>query len=402
MKKHYLYTDMSLKHVFIISILSVGALLFARSAGYAQTLPHVTAVDTLLLDDGSLYMGQLKDSLFNGTGKMIYADGTIYKGEWKDGLWHGNGELHFPDGDFYQGEFSGNEFNGTGAYYYSNGASYEGHWENGRFNGAGRMKYADGSTYAGEWKDDAKEGLGVLYNATDSILTKGYFHKDQYLTSSHEIYYNISTGHADEVHLPMEKTEPNPVAFYMGVTYGTRQLLSIHFGMRQERGVFAGLLAGVSMAHDKGIGKQAFDYYLPAPEFDLETGEYFQPRREYSFYVDWDEYPNEILNEQTYPKAHIQAEAGWKWKHIALGGSAGITFNYTIRNCRGGKGSPFAESELYYREKMTGIGFAYRVFSDIIIKHFDNPEHFSDLYDVSFRIGYGCKEGLFMGLGTSF
>ena len=59
--------------------------------------------DTILFEDGSLYTGQLSDSVFNGNGKMIYSDNTIYNGEWKNGMWDGKGELHFPDGDFYQG-----------------------------------------------------------------------------------------------------------------------------------------------------------------------------------------------------------------------------------------------------------------------------------------------------------
>ena len=394
MKKHYLYTDMSLKHVFTVSLLSIGTLLFARGACHAQDLSDSIPMDTILLDDGSLYMGQIRDSLFNGTGKMIYSDGTIYNGQWENGLWQGNGELHFPDGDFYQGEFSRNEFNGTGTYHYSNGASYEGEWKDGRFNGAGRMKYADGSTYAGEWKDDVKEGLGVLYNAPDSILVKGYFHNDLFLTTSHEYYYDVKQGNISQIR-PSASEEPKEQEYqtflYTGLSYSTNQLLSLQLAIIRPTGPFIGLSAGVAFEQSNGIGRPSFDYYYPDPEYDPETGEYFHFPTEKVIYADWDEYMDEVLNERVYPKAQILVEAGWKWKLFALGGGAGVAFNSTIRNCMGGKGSPFKDGELYYREKLTGTGFAYRVFSDIAVKN-----------DVSFRIGYGNREGLLMGLGICF
>ena len=105
MKNPYLYTDMSLKHVFILSLLWVTPSLTRMFA--ADETP--VATDTIFFDDGSWYLGQVSDSLFNGYGKMVYPDSTVYEGEWKDGLWDGNGEIFYSDGDHYKGDFREHE-----------------------------------------------------------------------------------------------------------------------------------------------------------------------------------------------------------------------------------------------------------------------------------------------------
>jgi len=364
-------------------------MLFCTWGAHAQVLN-----DTILFEDGSLYTGQLSDSVFNGNGKMIYSDNTIYNGEWKNGMWDGKGELHFPDGDFYQGEFHENEFSGYGVYNYSNGARYEGYWKNGKFDGAGTMRYADGSTYTGEWKNDLKEGAGVLYDSADSSLHKGYFHYDQYLTSDHEVYYDIVNGKANETDIskkPKRDSDRDTEMFiYSGMTYGLNQLLSIDCSLGREEGFFGGLCLGITMAQH-GVGKPAFDIeteYI----FDPETGEFVSAHSDKILYVDWDEYMDEVVTERTYPKAQILAQAGWRWRRLALGGAAGVTIKYAIRNCLGGKGSAFENGELYYREKITGVGFGYRVFGDVVLKRFDGS------HSISFRVGYGNADSVFMGL----
>ena len=378
----YLYTDMSLKHLFILSLLLPCALNI-----HAQV--HN---DTICFEDGSVYIGQIADSLFNGKGKMIYADRTVYEGEWKDGLWHGKGELLYSDGDSYSGEFSEHKFNGYGTYNYADGGSYEGYWENGLFNGAGTMNYADGSTYTGKWEKDLKEGPGVYYDAYDNTLYKGYFHNDHYLTSNYDIYYDVYKGFIDEEQL-FEQRENEPLArnmIYSGFSCGWGQILSAQFDFGPERGLFAGFCIGLDIA-SHGKGKESFIY-----EYDDEVGYNVMVTL-----VKWDEYMDEVITEKTYPKIELLGEMGWRWKKITLGGSAGITIDMTYRNCRGGQGSPFGSDELYYREKATGCGFAYRVFSDIIIKRYIASD-LSDLLNVSFRVGYGNCDGLFMGLGICF
>ena len=386
MKNPYLYTDMSLKHVFILSIMSLSAL-----AAHAFTLN-----DTILFDDGSLYIGEIADSLFNGNGKIIYADNTIYKGEWKDGMFNGKGELHFPDGDFYTGEFCNNEFSGYGVYWYSNGARYEGHWENGRFNGNGKMTYADGSTYSGEWRDDKREGLGVLNDASDSTLYKGYFHNDTYLTSNYDIYYEVNRGY--EYLLEKEtKDESKMNMFSLGLTYGTNHFLSMHFSVGQRTGPFAGIGIGMSVIQH-GAGKRAYEVTIYT-EYDEEGSA--MSYAEHEVLVGWDDYPDEIVKEITFPQEQLLFETGWRWRHITLGGSAGVIWNKTIRNCRGGKGSHYNEGEFYYREKMADYKFGYRAFGEVAFRNFFDPET-TDITSITLRAGYGNADGLFIGLGLYF
>lgn len=382
----YLYAYMSAKRIFLVPIMFL-----VSWAAQAQVQN-----DTVLFDDGSLYTGQISDSLFNGNGKMIYSDNTIYNGEWKNGMWEGKGELHFPDGDFYQGEFHENEFNGQGVYNYRNGARYEGEWKNGRFDGAGTMRYADGSTYTGEWKNDLKEGAGVLYDASDSSLFKGYFHNDNYLTSDHEVYYDIVNGNTQTTAVSANKIpeQDYEMLIYTGFTCGFNQLLSINLSAGHKTGLFGGFCAGVALVR-KGKGKPSFEIETKET-FDPETGEYVSIYSDKVVLVDWDDYMDEVISEKTYHKAQILAEAGWRWRRLALGGGIGVAIKQSIRNCMGGKGSPFNNGELYYREKITGVGLGYRLFGDLCIRQFYEN---SSLY---FRLGYGNGDGVFMGFGLSF
>jgi len=379
----YLYTDMSLKHLFILSLLLPCVLNLHAQAHN----------DTICFEDGSVYIGQITDSLFNGRGKMIYADKTIYEGEWKDGLWNGKGELSYPDGDSYSGEFKEHKFNGYGTYKYADGGNYEGYWENGLFNGNGTMNYSDGSTYTGKWENDLKEGPGVYYDASDNTLYKGYFHNDYYLTSNYDFYYDVYRGYVEEEDLlsGQGQTESGDrLLIYSGISYSLGQILSAQFDFGPEQGLFIGFCIGLDIA-SHGKGKESFGY-----EYDEEAGQNVMV-----VYVKWDEHMNEVITEKTYPKIEILGELGWRWKNIALGGSAGITLNDTFRNCRGGQGSYFGSDEFYYREKITGCGFNYRIFTDIVIKRRYTPDR-PDLFNVSFRVGYGNCERLFMGVGICF
>ena len=63
-------------HRFIIPVICS----LLSLAGYAATPNDSITADTLLLDDGSLYIGQVRDSLLNGHGRCIFPDGTVYDG----------------------------------------------------------------------------------------------------------------------------------------------------------------------------------------------------------------------------------------------------------------------------------------------------------------------------------
>jgi hypothetical protein len=60
---------------------------------------------TFTYPDGSAYVGEFKDSKYNGQGKLSYTDGSKYVGEFKNNLPNGQGTLTYPDGRKYQEEF---------------------------------------------------------------------------------------------------------------------------------------------------------------------------------------------------------------------------------------------------------------------------------------------------------
>ena len=379
----YLYTDMSLKHVFLLSILSIGALT-------AHAFPEVMTPafnDTIRFEDGSWYLGEISDSLFNGRGKMFYADSTVYEGDWKDGLWDGHGELAFPDGDSYSGEFRQHEFSGYGTYLYADGGKYEGYWENGMFNGAGTMEYPDGSIYSGEWKDDMKHGLGVYYYAPQRTLTKGYFRNDVF-----DMYYGLLENgpmQDDNSHTAqVSPAKPDDGKFHneglteISLSFGTGQMLAIHADFHTSDLFFAGFQLGFNTGMHE-IGEVSVTT-------DEETGERIT-------LVDWDWYPNEILTEKTYQSVKISGECGLSWRRLSLGTALGIGLNNTIRNCRSREDndSYYEAGTLYFRQKITGVKFAYDVFAQFVPK-------FNPWIDVSLRTGYSNIDRFYVGLGIIF
>tara|TARA_B100000780_G_C21087317_1_gene438094 strand:- start:1113 stop:1511 length:399 start_codon:yes stop_codon:yes gene_type:complete len=58
---------------------------------------------TFTLPNGSKYVGDWKDGIFNGQGTATVADGAKYVGEWKDGKRSGQGTLTHADGKIEEG-----------------------------------------------------------------------------------------------------------------------------------------------------------------------------------------------------------------------------------------------------------------------------------------------------------
>lgn len=394
MKNPYLYTDMSLKHVFILSLLWVSSPLTRMFA--ADQAPAAT--DTIFFEDGSWYIGQVSDSLFNGYGKMVYPDSTVYEGEWKDGLWDGKGELFYSDGDHYKGDFQKHEFSGEGIYEYSNGAKYEGNWEHNMFNGAGTLNYADGSLYAGNWKDDLKDGVGVLYDVNSGELYKGYFSNDEYVGEEPPAmpqenpgqepltgnYYrpqaygqNYLSGRTDNsFHLR------NDIVF--GISFSTGKVLGIDLDYYLTNHFFTGLSIGINVK-DPSKGE-------PASYIDDETNSRVT-------LIEWNELLFEINEEVSLKRFAISANAGYSWRRFTLGTSLGIGFCEKIRNCTSSRQNPeFAPGTDYFRlDPGSDVFFNYKAFTDFIF-----IKNRGDLNYASVRLGYGNFSGASMGLAISF
>ena len=132
-----------------------------------------TKIDTIthkiLMPDGAIYEGELKDGLANGFGKFTYPEpdgdpkysslfekGLIYEGDFLNGKKHGFGKLS-NENYVYDGNWKFNEKSGLGKETEYKGSDtiieYEGEFENDRKNGNGTFKeYGEGVLYPFEFE----------------------------------------------------------------------------------------------------------------------------------------------------------------------------------------------------------------------------------------------------------
>jgi hypothetical protein len=165
---------------------------------------------TQVWGDADVYIGNFKDSLPNGKGKLTAGStGYTYEGDFIDGKYSGNGVLTYPNGDKYVGQFKNDGRDGTGIFtmksgwvykgefesdlYYgkgsllaNNGKGYDGEWRQGKKYGIGTYNFDDGSSYTGSWKNDKKEGQGK-YTKANGNYAEGLFKNDKVFKVK---YYN--------------------------------------------------------------------------------------------------------------------------------------------------------------------------------------------------------------------
>jgi len=122
---------------------------------------NVTETKTINYDNGSIYVGQMKDGKRNGKGIMTLHNGIKFEGEFRDDNLNGHGILTSPQGDRYEGDFVDFEMNGHGIYIWPGGEKYEGEFRNNKKNGHGIYTVPDGGKYDGEFKDGIKNGYGI-------------------------------------------------------------------------------------------------------------------------------------------------------------------------------------------------------------------------------------------------
>ena len=202
------------------------------------------------------YTGEIKNSMPNGFGTMVYSNEDIYEGEWQDGLRHGTGTLTCYNEDGYVD------------------SKYIGNWENNKKNGIGSFESGD-SKYSGEWKNDKKNGIGTFEN-TDYQYTgdwqDGYMQgQGEYITKPRNEIYEHYLGEMYENR-------------YSGVgnlkTYRNGDLYKIENGFFVI-GLFQGENINVSLPKDitisdRTIGDNLGRYYGESSSFfDLwSTGGY--------------------------------------------------------------------------------------------------------------------------------
>ena len=149
-------------------------------------------------DDGNVYIGELRDNVKHGVGRMEWADGQVYEGDFKNGLIHGEGTITLPsgeaytgtferevrhgygvltrpNGDVYRGTFVKGQLTGEGSYeHHVSGDRYEGFFRNGERHGLGVLVAVDGERYEGGFRSDEKNGYGIL-RQIDGSEYRGFF-----------------------------------------------------------------------------------------------------------------------------------------------------------------------------------------------------------------------------------
>jgi hypothetical protein len=116
------------------------------------------------------FEGVFKDGFFY-KGMCVYNGNKIYVGEFKNNLEHGHGKLNYPSGNKYEGEFEDGHRT-KGRWYYKNGHVFEGEFnENGYMHGAGEIHYINGDILKGNWKDGNRNGKQILYYHIDNEIS---------------------------------------------------------------------------------------------------------------------------------------------------------------------------------------------------------------------------------------
>ena len=126
---------------------------------------------TVYLEDGNIYLGTLKNGVFDGNGTLSSEDNKyLYNGEWKDGLKHGKGQL-ITEKIKYSGKFENDQFSGNrGILCDEKGNIYEGDFLNGKFEGYGHYKMSNGDNYIGEFKNGLFDGKGQLTDKNGNVF----------------------------------------------------------------------------------------------------------------------------------------------------------------------------------------------------------------------------------------
>ena len=158
---------------------------------------------TINIENEGRYIGEIKNGLRHGKGKMIYNNGNIYEGNWLNDLFDGKGNyLHKKYGQnisgdwengylirgqiiFFKGVMGEEKYigevlysffgypvpHGMGAYFYMNGDKYVGEFVDYKKEGKGTFTWANGDSYCGFWQDDEYHGNGILNK--DGVIKEG-------------------------------------------------------------------------------------------------------------------------------------------------------------------------------------------------------------------------------------
>lgn len=124
--------------------------------------------------NGSVYIGQLKNGLYDGKGIMTLYDGMMYKGHFERGKFHGYGTIKFTNGNIYKGYFVDNLRQGYGILIDKNNRLiFDGLWYNNSTQ-SGHIYYSHKLIYIGDINRGLPNGYGKIYYSNGTIY-EGHF-----------------------------------------------------------------------------------------------------------------------------------------------------------------------------------------------------------------------------------
>ena len=118
-----------------------------------QFKKNINSMDTIVYD------GPIKDFKKEGYGKEI-CDEYSYIGNFKNDMKNGKGKMIFCNQDEYDGNFIDDEITGYGTFKWKNNNEYTGHFLNGKMYGKGKYKWYNGNEYEGTYIKNKRQGQG--------------------------------------------------------------------------------------------------------------------------------------------------------------------------------------------------------------------------------------------------
>ena len=135
---------------------------------------NVTQIITLNTDDGK-YIGEVKNGVPNGRGKLIYTgkyEGDIYEGDFKNGLPDGKGKYIHKNGNIYEGDMVKDRADGMGIFYSNNGNRYEGEYKKDAREGKGIIYFPNGDRMMGDYQNNNPIGKHVILHSNGNVSQK--------------------------------------------------------------------------------------------------------------------------------------------------------------------------------------------------------------------------------------
>ena len=125
------------------------------------------------------YKGDFRNNMKEGFGEEKYLDGSIYKGEFKEDLKHGKGILLLKENDIfgYDGEFKYDQKSGKGKFKWNENKEYIGEWSEDEICGYGILK-ENKMIHIGFFLNNVKNGLGATFNLEKKFVLLGNWEND--------------------------------------------------------------------------------------------------------------------------------------------------------------------------------------------------------------------------------